>query len=168
MSIGRFSSPPPQAPFTHEGLLRWAINLVAWLATQEGEAESTLEDDFLFGGALVANRMFGIEGAETAAAVGDYLIVPAPAAGKKKVVMDLVVCSPASGGATIDVRLYKKVGASEYYIDSGSISAGSPLPLPESIAKIVLDGEDEEIWIEVVANAGGNDAFWNGNYLAVD
>lgn len=164
MSIGKFSSPPPLPPGLHSDLLEWAMRLTAWLSGEESDVADTLEDDFFFGGSLVANRMFGFEDVKTSISPPvTFIIVTAPTAGKKKIVTELFINVSASGSMTI--RVYKNKNGTHSNYDSGYVvSPGNGYSLP---VQCVLDDTDEALEVQVTAHTSG-DLHWNGSYLAVD
>ena len=168
MSIGKYDTPPPQAPQLHSDLIRWAMDLIAWLRSEESDPVDTLEDDFVFGGEGVASRMFGFEGVDVAPGATDVIeLMAAPAAGKKKIITDLVI---SMDGTSMELRIYKKKGATEYNYDPSHdlTSSKESWSSIEHSSRIVLDSTDEPLEVEIVATVGGGDFFWNGNYLDVD
>jgi len=163
LSIGKFDTPPPMVPLRSEDIKRWAQQLIAWLRSEESDPVDTLEDDFVFGGASVANRLFGFEDVEVDPAGADkFTILAAPVAGKKKIITDLIIAADG----LMSFRLFKdKDGTEHDMIPEGSVDSAISYNHP---GNIVLDADDETLQIEVLANAGDDDLFWNGNYLDVD
>lgn len=163
MSLGKFDSPPPQL---EEDLTSWAKRLVAWLVSEESAQEDTQEDDFVFGGAGVASRLFGFEGKDIdPAAAAVLVLLAAPVAGRKKIITDLLIT--VTGDMTI--RMYKDIGADEYEYGTFDLTTAAGFALANVVGRyIVLDGDTEKLEIEVVANASDDDIHWNGNYLDVD
>jgi hypothetical protein len=160
LSIGKYDTPPPQA---HPDLLLWATQLVAWLRTEESSPEEALEDDFLFGGEGVANRLFGFEGIGTPTVPEDFEILSAPAAGKKKIVTSLTINSvEAATGTTF--RLFKLITATKHYL-TREISVGKTGDYVHT-GYIALDDAAESLKIEVTV--GTLAVHWDGSYLAVD
>lgn len=165
MSIGKFDTPPPQAPFTHADLLKWALDLIAWLRSEESDIAETLEEDFVLGGPGVAARLRGLEGQLLSPTGGeDREILSAPAAGKRKVMVDFHLDVETTPPANQVIRFYKKKGATEYDIISAFL-ADSATPFEWS-GIFVIDAIDESIWFENVT--GTDDVHWNGSYLDVD
>jgi hypothetical protein len=153
---------PLPDPGADPALLEWANRLVVWLSVLLFQ-ESTLEEDLVFGGADMANRAFGFEGAITGPDTA--VVLTAPTGAKKKIVVWMSVTSDEpTGGTPQNVRVYKKVGANEYDIWSAAIKQNTDLT-NSGQGVLVLDAADESIEIEVDGTA---EIHWNGSYLDVD
>lgn len=170
MSIGRYDTPPPQAPLRTEDIPVWAHNLIAWLRTEERDPTDALEDDLVFGGESVANRMYGFEDRKIGPITvpTTYVLVTSPAAGKKKIITDLVIAVTGS----LTVQLFKNKNSVRYILEPGAALAIGPPSNEYVLASqagryLVLDAVDESLELEVTAYTSG-DLHWNGNVVNVD
>ena len=158
--------PPVPIPFSPDPrhLLDWALQLTAWI-NLVGDLAYPLEEQLALGGVEMASRMFGIEHTWEPDTTFEEL-VPAPEAGKKRIITFTHTTGSTTGGSTV-VALVKRVAAVNYII--GAAVLGSNASFTENgPTQIVLDGIDESLGIITDTDETGNPYYFEASYLDVD
>ncbi len=151
---------PPRDP---DALVAWAQRLTQWL--REGEREiDDFEERFVFGVDKVANKIRGIEGTFSGY-IPPYSeeILAAPAAGKKRVLISLMVSSDSTSSRNI--KLIKKADGGENDIIHVQLSKTVPF-LPLLDIRVVLDDTDESLDLEITD--GTEDLHFDAAYIDLD
>jgi hypothetical protein len=95
-------------------------------------------------------------------------LIPAPVAGKKRLVLGITLTSPVSGGGVISSRVCKKKGAALIYIDGSCNASQTSTWSWLGMNKQILKDTDESIVAVVWANVSAADLHWTANWANID